>query len=306
MKRRLRRVSAAPKTALLKPRRELSGFQVALGVSLLIHAALLTIRFINPHAFDRIFQDTPLEVVLVNARVDDKAGAPRSVTRPQALAQHQISGGGEAARGLAASPLPSSPASREGDVSNDAQQHLQQLQAQQQQMLISLKQQLTQLPQENVKAANRHDQAQQEIKRQQLLNLLATIEKRIQQENARPTKRYIGPNTRSVVYAQYYDSLRRKIERIGTENFPTADGQKLYGELVVAITIDRRGNITELEIMQGGSGNRQLDQRAKAIARAAAPFGEFTEAMRRQADQLVVVTRFQFTKEKGLEAHVGG
>ncbi len=49
------------------------------------------------------------------------------------------------------------------------------------------------------------------------------------------------------------------------------------------------------------SGNLTLDRRAQAIARAAGPFGKFNEAMRRKADQIVVVSRFRFTREETLE-----
>jgi protein TonB len=44
-----------------------------------------------------------------------------------------------------------------------------------------------------------------------------------------------------------------------------------------------------------------LDRRAIAIVRAAAPFGRFTPEMRRQADQIVVTSRFRFTRDEGLE-----
>jgi protein TonB len=54
----------------------------------------------------------------------------------------------------------------------------------------------------------------------------------------------------------------------------------------------------------GGSGDKMLDARAKAIVLQAAPYGAFTADMRRSADQLVVISRFQFTKEQQLEAKV--
>jgi protein TonB len=47
-----------------------------------------------------------------------------------------------------------------------------------------------------------------------------------------------------------------------------------------------------------------LDARAKAIVLQASPYGVFTAAMRSSADQLVVVSRFQFTKDQQLEAKV--
>ena len=58
-----------------------SPLQIALGVSVAVHAALLTVRFVNPEAFNRVFQDTPLEVVLVNAKSKSKP------LKPQVLAQ---------------------------------------------------------------------------------------------------------------------------------------------------------------------------------------------------------------------------
>ena len=43
-------------------------------------------------------------------------------------------------------------------------------------------------------------------------------------------------------------------------------------------------------------------KRALAIAKSAGPFGPFSEAMRRKADQIVVVSRFKFTRDETLRA----
>jgi TonB family protein len=72
------------------------------------------------------------------------------------------------------------------------------------------------------------------------------------------------------VYAVYYDALRRKVEDKGTENFPENKGKKLYGELVMILTVNHDGRVLSTEVVQG-SGNRMLDTRAEAIARAAGP-----------------------------------
>jgi hypothetical protein len=45
-----------------------STLQVALGVSVAVHGALLGVRFVDPEGFNRMFEDSPLEVVLVNSR----------------------------------------------------------------------------------------------------------------------------------------------------------------------------------------------------------------------------------------------
>ena len=147
------------------------------------------------------------------------------------------------------------------------------------------------------------DQVQSEERRRQLSKLLAEIERRINQENKRPRKRYIGPATREEVYAVYYDHLRRRIEDKGTENFPEAGGKKLYGELTMSIAVNVDGRIHQIKIPES-SGNRALDRRAEAIVRAAAPFGRFNLAMRRQSDQIVVFSRFKFTRDETLETRL--
>src|SRR2546427_5574211 len=62
-------------------------------------------------------------------------------------------------------------------------------------------------------------------------------------------------------------------------------------------------DLLSTEIVRG-SGNRLLDTRAEAIARAAGPFGHFGPAMRAKADQIAVVSRFKFTREQTLQTTV--
>ena len=61
--------------------KSLSTLQWALGLSVLLHAALLTVRFVDPEGFKRVFEDTTLDVILVNAESDEKP------VKAQALAQ---------------------------------------------------------------------------------------------------------------------------------------------------------------------------------------------------------------------------
>lgn len=278
--------------------KSLSTIEIALGISLIVHAAVLTVRFVDPEGFNRVFQDTPLEVVLVNARSNEK------VDRAQAIAQASLAGGGEAEKGRATSPLPPSALMQFGDAAEDAQKKIDAMQEQQMLMLAQLKQSLAALPPPDPKQATTHpDAAAREEKRRHLMKLLAEIERRINEENARPKKRYISPATREEVYATYYDALRRKIEDRGTHNFPEMAGRKLYGELTMIVTINHDGRVLDTEVVET-SGNLTLDRRAAVIARAAAPFGAFNEAMRRKADQIVVVSRFKFTKDDTLETRL--
>jgi protein TonB len=275
--------------------KSLSTLQIALGASFAVHAVLLTVRFVDPEGFNRVFQDTPLEVILVNAKTNERAD------KAQAIAQTSLAGGGEAAKGRATSPLPPSALTSMGDSAEDAQRKIDAMQEQQMMLLAQLKRQLAALPPPDPKQPTTTPEAQaREEKRRQLIKLLAEIEKRINEENARPKKRYISPATREEVYAVYYDSLRRKIEDKGTQNFPQLAGNKLYGELTMIVTVNFDGRVLETEVVES-SGNIALDKRAQAIARSAGPFGRFNDAMRRRADQIVVVSRFKFTRDEVLE-----
>jgi protein TonB len=105
------------------------------------------------------------------------------------------------------------------------------------------------------------------------------------------------------VYAVYYDSLRRKIEDKGTHNFPEVAGKKLYGELTMIVTVNFDGKILDTEVAET-SGSLALDRRAMTIARSSGPFGRFSDAMRQKADQIVVVSRFKFTRDETLETNL--
>jgi protein TonB len=277
--------------------KNLSTLQLALGVSVALHGVLLTVRFVDPERFERVFQDTPLEVILVNAKGE---------TRPDkalAIAQASLAGGGDAARGRATSPLPPDAVARIGDTPEDDERKIEALREQQNQILAQVRRQLASLPPPDLEALNpSQESVERERKRKALVKILAEIEKRINEENERPKKRYISPATREEVYAIYYDELRRKIEDRGTTHFPEVAGRKLYGELTMIITVNHSGAVLHTEVVQS-SGNATLDRRAQAIVRSL-QFGRFSDAMRRQADQIVVVSRFRFTRDETLQTQM--
>lgn len=266
----------------------------ALLASAALHGGLLAFRFIDPARFERVFRDTPLDVILVNARSDE---AP---IKPQAIAQAQLAGGGEAQAGRATSPLAASPKIEMGDSSDESRRRVDQMQQQQQQMLAQIRREMATLnPPDPRRDDGTPDEREQEERRRQLLKQLAEIEKRINEDNAQPRRRYVSPATREQAYALYYDGLRRRIEERGTRDFPSHQGQKLYGELTMNITVDAIGRVVDAEVVRP-SGSPVLDRRAVTIVRNASPFGPFTGEMRQQADQIIVTSRFRFTRDEGL------
>ena len=282
---------------MLRSYKSLSTLQWALGLSVLLHAALLTVRFVDPEGFRRLFQETTLDVVLVNAESDQKPD------KAQAIAQSSLAGGGEAAdRRIASTPLAPSPREAPGDAPvTENQRRIDAMLEQQEQLLAQVRQQLASLPQLDPRKLSADPEARaQEERRQLLARQLAALEKRVEEENSRPRKRYLSPATLGTTYAVYYDSMRRKIEAEGTANFPQMAGRKLYGELIMALLINHDGRILDARVVRG-SGNRALDKLAELIAARSAPFGNFTAAMRKDTDQFDVTARFKFTHEQTLE-----
>jgi periplasmic protein TonB len=279
--------------------RALSTLHMALLVSIAVHAAVLTIRFVDPESFNRVFQDAPLEVILVNSKTNEKP------EKAQAIAQASMAGGGDAEQGRATSPVPLSVLTETGDyLEEEKSTQLQNLELQQQMLLSQIKKQLAALPPIDPReVANKAEQMEREEKRRQLIKLLAEIERRIQMQNAKPKKRYVSPSVREEVYAVYYDEVRRSIEDRGTQRFPQARGQKLYGELTMSVTINYNGAIVETRIEQS-SGNDILDKQSRSIVHSAGPFKKFPKEMRRQSDQIVIVSLFKFTRDETLEAEV--
>ena len=278
--------------------RDLSTLQIALGLSVIAHGALLAVRFVDPESFNRVFKETPLEVILVNAKTNERPD------KAKAIAQASLAGGGDLDKGRATSPLPPSSFTAIGESMEESQRQVEAMQVQQMQLLAQLKKQLDALPLPDPRRQGEPKEADaREEKRRQLVELLAEIERRVNEENARPKKRYISPSTREATYAAYVDALRRRIEARGTENFPENGGKKLYGELTMMVTVNFDGAILNTDIIET-SGNKALDRRAQAIVRSISNFGPFTDAMRRQTDQIVLPSRFKFTREETLETQL--
>ncbi len=269
--------------------------QWALGLSIFIHGGLLGLRFASPASFDKLFKDSPLEVILVNASADE---APKVA---QAIAQATLAGGGDLDAGRATSPMPATALNEIGNAADEAHKKVDQLQDMQQQLLAQVRREMAMLPPPDPRQDSGTPQERDhEERRRQLLKLLAEIEKRVNDDNAQPRKRYISPATQEAAYAVYYDQLRRRIEERGTLDFPVHQGHKLYGALTMNLTINARGQVLDAEVVQS-SGNTVLDRHAQAIVRLAAPYGTFSMAMLREADQIVVTSRFRFTRDDGLE-----
>ena len=285
----------------------LTSLQIGIAVSVLLHGALLTVRFVAPEAFELKPADPGLEVILVNAKHAKKP------LKADALAQANLDGGGNADAGRAKSPLPDLRKMETGESVKATQRRVAELEEMQRNLL-------TQNRASGFNAAPVTEKDKPDPTRtgadlvessKAIARTAAEITQRIEDENKRPRKTFITPSTQEVGYAMYYKAMQKRVEEIGTLNFPQRNGKKMYGELVVYIPIFQDGSIYMKDggaRVEKSSGNPELDKAALAIVRRAAPFGRFPPNMLSsdKDDLWVIITRFNFTREEKLEAELRG
>jgi periplasmic protein TonB len=104
----------------------------------------------------------------------------------------------------------------------------------------------------------------------------------------------IVPNTRESKLAPYLDAWRRKVERLGTLNFPQAIRNKgETGSPVLEVSIKADGSLGDT-IVRRSSGRKEIDQSALAILRLASPFDPFPPELRKQYQELRFAYEWQF------------
>jgi protein TonB len=283
---------------------------IAVVISVLLHGLLLAVRFAAPEPMRFKPVDPGLEVILVNAKHDKKP------VKAEALAQANLDGGGNADAGRAKSPLPNLKKTEDGDNIKAARRRVAELEQQQKVLAQNTKQTRTTAPkttpQESPNPTPPTPAAPDDNENARALaRAEAEINRQIEDYNKRPRKTQITPSTREVGYAMYYSQLQKRIENIGTLNFPQQNGKKLYGELVIYIPVFQDGTIYDKEggpRVERPSGNPALDEAALRIVRRAAPFGRFPENMRSTGkdDVWEIITRFKFTRDDAVQTELRG
>lgn len=282
---------------------------IAVVISVLLHGLLLAVRFAAPEPVRFKPVDPGLEVILVNAKHDKKP------VKAEALAQANLDGGGNADAGRAKSPLPNLKKTEDGDNIKAARRRVAELEQQQKVLAQNAKRTRSTAPkttpQEAPKAPPTPAAPDDNENSRALARAEAEINRQIEDYNKRPRKTQITPSTREVGYAMYYSQLQKRIESIGTLNFPQQNGKKLYGELVIYIPVFQDGTIYEKEggpHIERPSGNPALDEAALRIVRRAAPFGRFPENMRTTGkdDVWEIITRFKFTRDDAVRTELRG
>lgn len=106
---------------------------------------------------------------------------------------------------------------------------------------------------------------------------------------------WITPDTRAASLAPYLDAWRRKVERIGTLNYPTV--AKVAGapsSPVVEVGIDASGKL-DRALIRRTSGNAELDEAALEILKLSSPFDPFPPELAKQYRVLRFAYEWQFS-----------
>jgi protein TonB len=105
---------------------------------------------------------------------------------------------------------------------------------------------------------------------------------------------WITPDTRAATLAPYLDAWRRKVERIGTINYPTvARRLGLKASPVVEVGIAANGTLDKA-IIRRSSGYPELDNAALEILKLASPFDPFPPELAHDYGVLRFAYEWQF------------
>ncbi|HWS62914.1 MAG TPA: energy transducer TonB [Steroidobacteraceae bacterium] len=111
---------------------------------------------------------------------------------------------------------------------------------------------------------------------------------------------WIAADTRESDVAVYLDIWRRKIERVGTINFPDVARRRLLsGTPVIEVTIGSDGKLLNT-VVRRSSGHAEIDEAAMRILKLASPYDPFPAAMNAKHDEIRIAYEWQFL---GGEAH---
>jgi protein TonB len=122
----------------------------------------------------------------------------------------------------------------------------------------------------------------------------STIDKTLRLRGRQDGKYEVIPNTRESKLAPYLDSWRRKIERLGTMNFPQVARQRAPTvNPVLEVALHADGRLEDI-VVRRSSGRKEIDQAALSILRLASPFDPFPAEVRKQYDLLRFAYEWQF------------
>jgi protein TonB len=265
----------------------------ALAASVVLHAILLSVHFKFPDELRWRSANAPLDVVLVNARTQDRPA------NADVLAQANLDRGGNVDENRRAkTPLPVMEPRQPGRDLAEAQRRVQQLEVQQERLLAQAQESSARVPSELERQAPAEEPAPDRNGRDladlslAAMRLQAQVDRQLDEYQKRPRKKFIGARAAEYRFAQYEEEWRAKVERVGTLNYPPEARGRIYGSLRLTVTLRPDGSVDTIEL-DHSSGLKVLDAAAFKIVKMATPFAVFPPDIRRDTD-LLIITRTWF------------
>ena len=275
----------------------------AFAISLTLHGLLLLIQFRLPDS--KPVRDKGLEVVLVNTR---HAKAPE---KPDVFAQNNVDGGGNTEQNVRPStPLPPQPTRRDGDALIEAKRRTPEPVRDQKQVITRDK--------APAKVAAAPKKVEQPLPKPEpppqlsgldlldsaaaIAHLEGKIDRDLQELAKRPRRKFLSPSAKEYGFALYEDSWKQKVERVGTLNYPEAARGKLYGSLLLSVSIRADGSVEKVSV-QRSSGHKVLDEAAVRIVKMAAPYAPFPPDIRKDYDIIEITRTWKFERSDRVRAY---
>ncbi len=289
-----------PPESLVTPRHD-KLLAAAIGISLLVHIFVMVLHFKPFDLKNQKDKGPSLEVALVNAKTVAKP------TKADILAQANLDGGGNTdANRRAKTPFPVLPKNLPDQQVSVVAQRVEALGQQARELMTQLQTgpALPSVPPpinavEKTELPSANELMQRTL---EAIRLEAQIAKDMEAYQKRPKRRFIGARAEEYRFARYVEDWRLKIERIGNLNYPeAARQQKLYGSLLLTVSINGDGSVENIEINRT-SGSRVLDAAAVKIVEMSGPFAPFPPDIKRDTDILHITRTWTFTKADSLES----
>lgn len=111
--------------------------------------------------------------------------------------------------------------------------------------------------------------------------------------------KYVSSSTKDPAYSEYLARWRKKVEAIGSRNYPRdAIRASHSGSILMDVGVRANGLLYSLKLVSG-SGDELLDNVARAIALSAFPFEPFPEPIAAEADVIRIVQSWRFGGSAG-------
>ena len=206
----------------------------------------LSIHFGLPDIISDKHAAPSLDVVLVNSKTQAKP------VKANVLAQANLDGGGNTDENRRAkTPLPVLKETESGADAKHAEQRVQELEAQQLRMMTQLRASEKRDPCRATESRVRDGECRSPSYRARNSPPAPSRSRAwrrrsraiLDEYNQRPRKTFIGARAEEYRFAQYVEDWRLKVERIGNLNYPEGARGRVYGSLVLSVSIKSDGSL---------------------------------------------------------------